>query len=502
MSISNPSQAQLNEVAKELGFELSDEDLISYEETMADVIAACNAVTDMVVDTPEPKFPRSQPYRPKPSDNPYNAWYYRTSVQGAAEGELAGRTVALKDHISLAGVPLMNGASVLEGYVPEVDAEVATRILEAGGEIIGKAVCEYFCVSAGSHTSATGPVQNPHKPGHTTGGSSSGCAALVAAGEVDMAIGGDQGGSIRVPASFSGIYGMKPTFGLVPYTGCMPLDMNMDHIGPMTSSVEDNALLLEVIAGSDGIDPRQRLCTTAPYRDALGKGVAGMRIAVIDEGFSQEGADPAVDNKVRAALEQFSGLGATLKNISIPMHLMGPALFLPSAVRNFTDIMCGRGGHNTEGQYVPSMVEATSRWRERADELPHNVKVLLMAGHYLQTDAGNEVYAKARNLTNQLRAQYDQALSSNDLLVMPTTITTAPQIPPADAPCAVVLEHALGALANTMQFDLTGHPAMSVPCGMINGLPVGMMLIGRHLDEATIYRAAHAFEQACDWKSL
>jgi amidase len=295
---------------------------------------------------------------------------------------------------------------------------------------------------------------------------------------------------------------MKPTYGLVPYTGCMPLDMNMDHIGPMTNSVEDNALLLEVIAGSDGIDPRQRLCTTQPYLAALGKGISGMRFATVEEGFSQEGADPAVSEKVLSAVDQFTGLGAVVEQVSIPMHLLGPAIFLPSAVRNFTDIMLGRGGLNTEGQYVPSMVEATARWRERPDELPHNVKILLMAGHYLQSSEGREVYAKAKNLSNQLRALYDQKLSEYDLLLMPTTITTAPQLPPADAPCEVVLEHALGALANTLQFDLTGHPAMSIPCGMIDGLPVGMMLIGRHLDESTIYRAAHAFEQSTEWKNL
>ena len=168
--------------------------------------------------------------------------------------------------------------------MPDVDATVVERILDAGGEIAGKAVCEYYCVSGGSHTSSTGPVHNPRKRGYTTGGSSSGSAALVAAGDVDMAIGGDQAGSIRIPASHCGIVGLKPTFGLVPYTGIGLLEITLDTCGPMTANVRDNALLLEVIAGPDGLDTRQRGVAAGRYTEALEGGVEGMRIAVIKEG--------------------------------------------------------------------------------------------------------------------------------------------------------------------------------------------------------------------------
>ena len=164
--------------------------------------------------------------------------------------------------------------------MPDVDATIVERILDAGGEIAGKAVCEYYCVSGGSHTSSTGPVHNPHKRGYTTGGSSSGSAALVAAGDVDMAIGGDQAGSIRIPASHCGIVGLKPTFGLVPYTGIGLLEITIDTAGPMTATVRDNALLLEVIAGPDGLDTRQRGVPAGRYTEALDGGVKGMRIAV------------------------------------------------------------------------------------------------------------------------------------------------------------------------------------------------------------------------------
>lgn len=502
MSVDNPTLDDVTRIAQNLNFEIDESEAATYQSIMAGMMDAYNLVASQVADVPALKYPRAAGHRPEGDDNPHNAWAIKTSVKGADHGLLAGKTIVLKDHISLAGVPMMNGASVLEDYVPEVDAEVVNRILDAGGEITGKAVCEYFCVSGGSHTAATGPVENPHKSGHTTGGSSSGCAALLAAGQVDMAIGGDQGGSIRAPAAFCGVYGMKPTFGLVSYTGCMPLDMNMDHIGPMTNSVEDNALLLEAIAGSDGVDPRQRLCTPQPYREALGKDIAGLRIAVVKEGFNQPEADSAVDENVRCALEHYTNLGAVVDEVSIPMHAMGPPLFLPIAVRNFYDLMCGKGAHNTEGRYIPSMAEATTRWHSRANDLPHNVRIMLMAGQYMDSLQGYQIYTNAQNLRNQLRDSYNEVLANYDLLAMPTVPTTAPELPPENSPAEVVMEHALGALVNTMQFDMTGHPAMSVPCGMIDGLPVGMMLVARHLDESMIYRAAHAFEQSTDWKEL
>ena len=210
--------------------------------------------TPLPDEKPAVKYPRDGGQRPSADENTLGAWYVKTSIKGKPGGKLAGKRVALKDNVCLAGVPMMVGAAFLEGSVPDIDATIVTRILDEGGEIAGKAVCEYYCVSGGSHTSSTGPVQNPRKHGFTTGGSSSGSAALVAAGEVPMAIGGDQAGSIRIPASYCGIVGMKPTYGLVPYTGIGPLEITIDSAGPMTANVADNALLLEVLAGADGLE--------------------------------------------------------------------------------------------------------------------------------------------------------------------------------------------------------------------------------------------------------
>jgi amidase len=244
------------ETARQLGLHLTDEQIEEYLEVMAGPLEAYRLLETEPDELPAVRYPRTPGYPPEARDNPYNAWYYRCEIGGAADGPLRGKTLAIKDHVCVAGVPMMNGSSTLRGYVPEIDATVVTRILDASGKILGKSHCELYCVSGGSHTNSTGPVVNPKKPGYSAGGSSSGSAALVAAGEVDMAIGGDQAGSTRNPASFCGVVGMKATHGLVPYTGAVPLEVTIDNVGPITANVTDNALLLQVLAGADGLDPR------------------------------------------------------------------------------------------------------------------------------------------------------------------------------------------------------------------------------------------------------
>lgn len=215
MPVRLPTVDQLLEIAGSFGMNLTPEDAASYRGLMAASIASYNRLDQLPEPTLPVKYARTPGYRPGPEENPFNAWYWKTDIRGAAQGILAGKKVAVKDNICVAGVPMMNGSQLLEGYVPEVDATVVTRILDNGGTIAGKAACEDLCFSAGSHTCATGPIRNPHNPEHSTGGSSGGSAALVASGEVEMALGGDQGGSIRTPSCWCGVYGLKPTWGLV-----------------------------------------------------------------------------------------------------------------------------------------------------------------------------------------------------------------------------------------------------------------------------------------------
>src|SRR3989440_2736660 len=271
-----PTIEQLREIAQTYGLHLSDTDLESFTGLMSAGLESYRRIDQLTEPTLAVRYPRTGGYRPSADENPLNAWYQKCTIKGTSSGILAGKRIAIKDNVCVAGVPMMNGSSALEGYVPEFDATIVTRVLDAGGEIVGKAVCEHLCFSGSSFTSDTGPVRNPHDPAFSAGGSSSGSAALVVAGEVDMAIGGDQGGSIRIPACWCGADGLKPTYGLVPYTGAFPIELTLDHLGPIAATVHDAALLLEAIAGEDGLDPRQRGVRTDRYVEALGAGADGL----------------------------------------------------------------------------------------------------------------------------------------------------------------------------------------------------------------------------------
>jgi amidase len=504
MAVSLPTPDQLKRIAEKMNLSLTEADVASFLALMKPSIDGYNVVDQLPDNLPPVKYPRTPGYRPQPSENAHNAWYYKSRIEGAPQGKLKGKRVVIKDNVMVAGVPMMNGASTLQGYTPEVDATVVTRILDAGGTILGKAHCEYYCLSGGSHTNATGPVHNPHKMGYSAGGSSSGSAVLVALGEADMAIGGDQGGSIRMPASFCGIYGMKPTHGLVPYTGIMPIEIYVDHTGPMTATVADNALLLEVIAGPDGYDPRQLAPKVHPYTQKLSGGAGGLRIGVVKEGFGHPQSEAVVDAKVRQAADLFKRLGASVTDVSIPEHLLAGALWLPIGVEGLTQTMMWGDGYGVSRQdlYVTSLMDRQRGWRQRANEMSETTKLFTMLGTYINEQYGTRYYGKAMNITRRLTAAYDAALADCDLLLMPTTPMKAQPMPGPGASREEYVGRALDMITNTAPFDISHHPAMAIPCGMADGLPVSVMLVGKHWDEPTIYRAAYAFEQAGDWKSM
>jgi len=499
MTVRRPNVGELQQAARELGLNLSDADAVSFHGLMQGQLDAYDLVDDMVAPLPEVKYPRTPGVRPQPEDNPYGAWAVKSRIQGARRGKLTGKRVAIKDNVCVAGVPMMNGASILEGYVPEMDATIVTRMLDEGADILGKSVCEYYCASGGSHTSANGVVENPVVPGHNAGGSSSGSTALVMANLVDMATGGDQGGSIRIPASYCGAVGLKPTHGLVPYTGIFAVELTVDHAGPITRTVADNALMLEVMAGPDHLDPRQSGGPAQPYTQALAKGVAGLRIGVVPEGFGLLGAEAEVDKRVREAAERLAHTGAHVRDTSVPLHAAGAAIWTPIFLEGATDLMM-RGnayGTNMKGVFLESLLDAHARWRDRADELSETLKLGILTGHYMSSRNRGRYYGKAQNLNRLLTADYNRALGEVDLLLMPTTPMATTPLPGPNASREEIIGRAFEMVANTAPTCVTGHPAISVPVGKTSdGRPIGAMLIARHLDEMTLYRAAAALE-AC-----
>lgn len=495
-----PGLNEIKAAAARLGMKTSEDDLRAALAAMAP-IGETYRLLDEVEDGIAAK-PEARPFvRPQPDENPNNTWTVRTSIAASTGGLLAGKRIAIKDNICVASLPMQNGGALAGDYIPEIDATVVSRILAAGGEIVGKTSCEWGCISGGSHTAIGGPVLNPYDSRRTAGGSSSGSAAVVASGEADMALGTDQGGSIRIPASYCGVYGFKPTFGLVPYTGIASLEASIDHCGPISRTVRDNALLLDAIAGVDGLDERQGLSLTTPCIAALDLGVHGLRIGILSEGFGAANSDSKVESRVLAAAKRLETLGASIEPISIPWHRKGTAIWSPITHEGGYLTMWASYGLGTGqgGHAVASLAIASAAWCQDPSAQADTTRVMLLFGSSVLEGYRGSYYARARYLRRLLRAAYDTAFARVDLLLMPTMPTTAPELPEVNASLITSISAAWPMAGNLCPFNASGHPALSIPCGKVDGLPVGMMLVARHGGESTIYRAASAFEAAFDW---
>ena len=499
-----PTAEDLRRLALANHFELSEQELADFQALMPGMFSTYEHLEQMPLPEEPLKYRDRDPgYRPSRQEDPFNAIVRRCTLRGASSGKLAGKRFGLKNNICVAGMPMSCGSLVLDGYVADTDATIVTRLLDAGAEIVATLNLENFASSGAGDTSAQGPILNPHNPEHLAGGSSGGSAAALYYDDIDITIGGDQGGSIRVPASFCGIVGLKPTYSLVPYTGIVGVDNTFDHTGPMARTVADAALTLEVIAGKDPLDPRQGEVPVQPYTEALGRGVNGLRIGVLSEGFGLELSEPDVDAAVRKALGIFNELGAQTTEVSIPAHKDGGSVLWGLAAEGSTALLRSNGaGYGWQGLYNVSLMESLGKSRQaQANDFPPTVKLLMLIGTYMSERYHGRMYGKAQNLRRVLRASYDRALEEVDVLAMPTTPMKAHRYEP-DLDIKGLITHGWNMLENTAPFNMTGHPALSIPCSKSNGLPVGLMLVGRHFDDATLFRAAHAFEQHVSWETV
>lgn len=497
-----PNIEMLRNICSKYNMSINDEELIIYLRIIRENFIQSYEYLDKLIE-PEitVKYPRTPGYRPNKNENPLNAWYWKTKVSHEKTGKLLGKNIALKDNISLAGVPMTVGTNIMNGFIPEMDATIVTRILDEAGNIAGKAVCESLCCAGSSFTADTGPVLNPHNTLYSAGGSSSGSAALVASGDVDMAIGCDQTGSIRIPSSWCGIYGLKPSWGLVPYTGIFPVDVTIDHVGPMARTVEDLALLLEVIAGSDGLDPRQYNGRNPKlYSKCLNENINGLKIGIVREGFGWEDiSESDVDRTVKNSALLFKECGAVVNTVSIPEHLDGSRVADVINIEGTTAQMVNGFSQGTswKGYYQTQLLDAyASGLKSRSDELAPITKEILFTGEAMRETYNGHYYAKAQNLGRQVKAAYDKMLAKYDVLIMPTTPFKATKLPKEHSDLATQIKSAMGMDINTGVFNVTGHPALSVPCGYAeNGLPIGMMLIGRYGDDEKLLLTAYNFEK-------
>ena len=394
-------------------------------------------------------------------------------ANGAYRGPLHGIPIALKDIFGLAGVRMTAGSKILAENVVAEDAEATSRLKAAGAIILGKLNLHEFAFGATGVNPHYGSARNPWDTERITGGSSSGSAATVASGECSAALGTDTGGSVRIPASLCGIVGLKPTYGRVSKRGVLPLSWSLDHVGPMTRTVEDAAIVLQAIAGHDIGDSSSANEPVPDYRGALGSGVRGLRVGMPKQ-FFFENVDAEVEKTVVSAIRLLEEMGAIVIEMEAP--LIGE---IPGAL---TAIM------------LPEALAYHQQWmRERPDDYGDDVRYRLELGAtYLAVQ-----YVQAQRLrAAAVQTWREQVFSRVDLIATPTTPIAARRIEEGD------LQVTFNLIRFANPFNFLGVPAISVPCGFTSeGLPIGLQLVGRWWDEGTALRAAHAYEQATGWHS-
>jgi amidase len=443
------------------------------------------------------RYPRTPGHRPSAEEDPVNAFVRILAIQGAETGPLAGRRIGVKDNTAVAGVPVTNGSRTLS-YTPRQDAVVVERILDAGGVIAGKLNLDDFSAAGFGDTSAFGPPRNPIDPTRTAGGSSSGSSAAVAAGLVDMALGVDQGGSVRSPAAACGVVGMKPTHGLVPTFGVTHLDHTLDTIGPITRSVADAATLLAVIAGPDWRDPQwTRDVVVDDYVAGLQDGVAGLRVGIVEEAIRADASDAAVVDGLNAAGAALQRAGAEVEHVSIPIWKSGFSIWLgvmlatwAPMLRNYSVGFGHLGLVEVDRVHTASLVRRTE-----GHLLPPLMKLVLVVNAYLGDRYHGVPLARAHNQRLALRRTLDETMERFDLLLAPTLARVAPALPEGPVTAADVIGRAITDARGGGTMNATGNPSLALPSGRDEaGLPTSVQVIGRRGEDRRVLAAAAAIE--------
>ena len=417
--------------------------------------------------------------------------------QLAAKGEalppLAGVPVGIKDVMVTRGVRTTAGSKILGNYIPPYDCTAVARMEAAGAVILGKLNCDEFAMGSSTENSAWHPVHNPRDLTRVPGGSSGGSAAAVAADMAVAALGSDTGGSIRQPASFCGVVGLMPTYGRVSRYGLIAFASSLDHIGPLTKTVKDAAIVLQVIAGRDPMDSTSAEVPVPDYVAEMEKPVRGLRIGVAKEYFG-EGLDAEVRGAVEAAIEKLASLGCEVVPVSLPHTQYAiPTYYIVAtaeASSNLARFDGVRYGHRAAG--ARSLSDMYRRTRDQG--FGTEVKRRIMLGTYALSAGYYEAYyLKAQKVRTLLTRDFEQVFQKVDAIVTPTSPTAAFKLgEKMDDPLAMYL-----ADIYTVTADLAGIPGISIPCGETRErLPIGLQILGRHFDEATILRLAYAYEQA------
>ena len=415
---------------------------------------------------------------------------------GESLGSLAGIPLAIKDNLCTQGVRTTCASRMLERFVPPYEATVTERLWASGGVLMGKTNLDEFAMGGSTETSAFGPTLNPWNTSHVPGGSSGGSAAAVASGSCLASLGSDTGGSIRQPASFCGVVGLKPTYGRVSRWGLVAFASSLDQVGPFATCVADAAELLQVIAGPD---PRDSTCLKADvpdYTAALDQPIKGLKVGMIRECFEAEGLDAEVKASVQASAAQLEALGAELVEVSCPRFNDGIATYYVIAPSEASANLARYDGvkYGFRADNAESLAAMTSC--SRAEGFGAEVQRRILIGTYaLSAGYVDAYYKKAQQVRTLIRRDFDAAFQLVDVLLTPTAPSTAFKTGAhTDDPLSMYLADLL-----TIPVNLAGLPAISVPCGFSqSGLPIGVQLIGNVLEEARLLQVAHQYEQAAD----
>jgi len=409
------------------------------------------------------------------------------------DGPLAGIPIAIKDNISTKGILTTCASKILTGYVPPYDAHVIEKLKAAGAIIIGKTNMDEFAMGSSTETSFYGPTLNPWGTDRVPGGSSGGSAAAVAGGEAPLALGSDTGGSVRCPASFCGVVGLKPTYGVISRYGLISYANSLEQIGPFGSCVRDAATLFDVIAGHDPRDSTS-VNKEEDYSLALKNDVKGLKIGIPQEYFG-EGTDKNVETSLRDAINTFEGLGATTIDVKMPNTKYALSAYYIIAMSEASSNLARFDGMRY-GLRVEDSDWHTTFSQVRAAGFGDEVKRRILLGTYaLSAGYHDKYYLKALKIRTLIKQDFEKAFVNVDVLIAPTMPYPAFKIgEKIDDPISLFLSD-----VDTVPVNLAGVPSISVPCGFSNGLPIGMQVIGKHFDEAAILRAAFAFEENTDF---
>jgi len=528
-----PEQRHIKEIGNKLHLDVNQDEIANYTELAGEFLGSWNSVYFETTTGLRAEYSRRVTSFYPDSDN---IFYYKCKIDNKREGLLCDKSLGVKDTVFIAGLPLMNGSHLIEGFTPNEDATIVSRLLDAGIDIIGKTHCEDLCFSGASFTCARGPVNNSFIDGYNSCGSSSGSASGVAKGLIDIAIAGDQGGSIRLPSASNGVIGLKPTFGLIPYTNVMGLDYTLDHVGPIARRVEDICKFMQVTVGPDDYDSRyykylkysqfnsdaedeefkQLKKKKSEFEKSIKFGISkakvdfmkayelyqeiipNLKVGVLKEGFAN-----LIESEAKMYKTSFDHLRHTLNSkhkiefndVSCDAHITAGVIIFIFFVEGFYNFyendFVSKSTFQKDSFELAKHVHASKQVNTK--DISHSNKLFFILGEYIKEKYGSRFWAKANDIRIEVFKKYQKLFEEYDLIIMPTLKKLPSSLPKNDLGIKEYFDIIFGHVGNTCPYNVNGNPALTINYGAVEKLcPV--MIVGRHFEDHRVLQFARLIE--------